>query len=179
VNAIAFVQLALLAHPEGSESPQARRTEFNSFFFTCALLYEALLLVERLAKHYQAVPAFGELRQLLKDRTATDLRNSSLSTLRNQLTFHFSESEIGKQLAITDIDPRFLSSHGRTVADVYYELADACTMGAFAGFGLHEPGALEELGEMIDQTANLAERFRKAAEKFIASVLLADVWERR
>ena len=41
-NTLRFVQAALLAHPENSDSLQAKRTKFNSFFFTCALLYEAI-----------------------------------------------------------------------------------------------------------------------------------------
>ena len=49
----------------------------------------SLRLVERLRKHYHEVPKFEGLHQLLRDRAATELRNSSLATFRNRLTFHF------------------------------------------------------------------------------------------
>ena len=94
VNTLRFVQAALLAHPEESDSLQAKRTKFNSFFFTCALLFEVLLLVERMCKYFRLDPAFDPLHEILKDPNATELRNSNLSPLRNQLTFHFLENEI-------------------------------------------------------------------------------------
>ena len=142
VNTLRFVQAALLAHPEESDSLQVKRTKFNSFFFTCALLYEALQLVERMCKYFRQVPEFGPLHDILKDPTATDLRNSNLNPLRNQLTFHFFENEIGAQLIKNDVNPRFVTGHGETNADVYYELADVCTLGAFSGLQLNQPGAV-------------------------------------
>src|SRR5208337_2770295 len=106
VNTMRFVQTALLAQAEESDSLQAKRTKFNSFFFTCALLYEAIRLVERMGKYFHQVPAFGPLHEILKDPTATELRNSNLNPLRNQLTFHFFEKEIGAQLIKNDANPR-------------------------------------------------------------------------
>jgi len=60
---------------------------------------------------------------------------------------------------------------------VYYELADVCTLGAFAGFSLDEPDALERLGKRIADATNLADRFMNAAEEFIVAVLNAEGWE--
>src|SRR5690348_11285172 len=84
VNALRFVQSALLAYGSDDDSIPAQRTRNNSFFFNSALLYEALLLVERLGRYFHSVPEFNDLRQLLKDPTATELRNSSLAALRNR-----------------------------------------------------------------------------------------------
>jgi len=95
------------------------------------------------------------------------------------LTFHFFESEVGKQLAHTDMAPRFVSGQGETNADVYYELADSCTMGAFAGFRLDESEALEKLGKRIQDATDLAVAFMEAAEKFIVAAVKADGWEKR
>lgn len=67
VNALRFVQVALLAHSEESDSLHATRTRFNSFFFTCALLYEALRLVERMCKHFHQTPEFAPLHEILKE----------------------------------------------------------------------------------------------------------------
>lgn len=82
VNTLRFVQVALHAHPEGSESLQATRTKLKSFFFTCALLYEAFLLVQRLPKHFHDNDAFKPLQELLKEPIATELRNANLNPLR-------------------------------------------------------------------------------------------------
>jgi hypothetical protein len=176
VNTLRFVHAALLAYEHEDDSLRAHRTTYNSFFFNCALLYEALLLVERMCKHFHQVPGFAPLHEILKDRTATELRNSNLNPLRNQLTFHFFENEIGTQLVKTDVVP-FVSGEGETNADVYYELADLCTLGAFSGLHLNEPGALEKLAEQIEATTNLAVMFMDAAEGFLVAVLKADGWE--
>lgn len=178
VNALRFVHTSLLGHCEEDDSPWAKRTRFNSFFFNCALLYEALLLVERLSKHYQDVSEFAELRQILRDRAATELRHSSLAAVRNRLTFHFDESEVGAQLAqTTDMMRTFASGQGNTNADVYYELADSCTLGAFLGSSLDESGAVNKLRERGTEVTDLAIRFMDSAEKFIVAVLKADGWE--
>ena len=179
VNALRFVQAALLAHPEESDSLQAKRTKFNSFFFTCALLFEALQLVERMCKHFRQVPAFAPLQEILKDRTATEFRKSNLNPLRNQLTFHFFEAEVGEQLSKNDVNPRFVTGEGETNADTYYEIADVCALGAFSGLQLNQPGAPEQFGEQANTVTELAVRFYAVAETFIATVLMADGWEFR
>jgi hypothetical protein len=179
VNTLRFVQAALLAHPEESDSLQAKRTKFNSFFFTCALLFEVLLLVERMCKYFRLDPAFSPLHEILKDPTATELRNSNLSPLRNQLTFHFLENEIGEQLVKNDVNPRFVTGQGVTNEDVYYELADVCTLGAFSGLQLNQADAVEQFGKQAQTATELAVRFVKAAEEFINKVLLADGWKLR
>jgi len=177
VNALRFVHVALLGHATEDDSFSAQRARNNSFFFNCALLYEALLLVERLRKHYHEVPEFEGLHQLLRDRAATELRNSSLATLRNRLTFHFDESEIGERLGSTDHAPHFASGDGNNNLNVYNELADACTLGAFLGSRLDEPDALAKLRARIQEATDLAVRFMDAAEDFIVAVLIAEGWE--
>jgi hypothetical protein len=123
VNALRFVHTALLRHDQQEDSLDARRTQFNSFFFNCALLFEALLLVERLSKHFRGLPNFEPLRNLLQDRSVVELRKSSLGPLRNRLAFHFDESEIGGQLRKTNMAPQFVSGEGTINQGVYYELA--------------------------------------------------------
>jgi hypothetical protein len=56
VNALRFVHTALLRHEGQENSLDARRTSFNSFFFNCALLFEALLLVSRPGDFVNANP---------------------------------------------------------------------------------------------------------------------------
>lgn len=180
VNALRFVHVALLAHTEEeSDSLHATRTRFNSFFFTCALLYEALLLVERMCKHFREAPEFVPLHEILKDPIATELRNSNLNPLRNQLAFHFFEDEVGEQLNKSDVNPRFVIGHGETNADVYYEIADVCALGAFSGLQLNQPEALEKFTKLAQTATDVAVRFVDAAETFIAKTLIADGWDLR
>jgi hypothetical protein len=75
------------------------------------------------------------------------------------------------------MSPRFASGQDDTNMNVYYELGDLCTMWAFSGLQLNDPGALEKYEEQISMTTNLSVKFMDAAEKFIAAVLKADGWE--
>jgi hypothetical protein len=177
VNSLRFVQAPVLAHPDDADSAHATRTRLNSFFFTCSLLYEALLLVERMGKYFHQLPEFVPLHAILKDRAATELRNSNLNPLRNTLTFHFSEDEIGAQLIKNDASPRFVSGNGKKQQDIYYELADMCTLGAFSGLQLNQQGALEQFGAQANTVTDLAIRFVGASETFIGTVLIADGWK--
>lgn len=179
VNALRFVHTALLRHDTEDDSPDARRTRFNSFFFNCALLYEALLLVERLNKHYRDVPEFELLRGLLKDRNVIELRKS-LGPLRNRLAFHFDETEIGTQLHNSDMAPQFSFGEGTINQGVYHELADACALGVFSGLKLHHQEILEPdgaLGKQVVMATDTANRFTDAAEKFLTAVLETDGWK--
>lgn len=177
VNALRFVQTALLTHKHEEASLRANRTRYNSFFFSCALLYEALQLVERLGRHYRDVPEFANLHELLKNPVATELRKSSLGPIRNRLAFHFDEDEIGVQLAKTDMVPRFVSGQGKTNEDVYYQLADLCALGVFAGFSLDDPQVLQKVEARIRAATDLALGFINSAEPFIAVVLCSEGWE--
>jgi len=87
--------------------------------------------------------------------------------------------KIGKQLAKMDAVPQFVSGEGPSNVDVYYELADLCTMGAFSGLKLDEPGVDEKLVEPFQNATDLAIRFMNAAEAFLAAVTKADGWEVR
>jgi hypothetical protein len=130
-----------------------------------------------MGKHYRDFPAFLKLRKILRDPLARRLRESSLAPLRNQLTFHFLEEEIGAQLAKTEMLARFVSGQGDTNAGVYYELADACALGAFSEVPLDAPDALERLGKQIAAATDLALRFVNASEEFIVEALKAGGWE--
>lgn len=146
VNALRFVHVALLDHKDDGDTTRANRTRFNSFFFNCALLYEALLLLERLPKHYRNVPSFEKLHEILKDPVATELRSW------------------------------FVSGEGEATTSVYYQLADVCALGVFAGFSLDEPETLKKLTKRFAEATDLAVRFINAAEGFIGDVLHAEGW---
>ncbi|SRR6266700_318258 len=177
VNAMRFVPSVLEAHREDDGSPKASRTKFNSFFFTYSLLYEALLLVQRLPKNFHQRPEFLPLQQMLKDKTATALKDSNLNPLRNKLVFHFDEVEVKSQLAKNAFTPVFAIGEGDTNADVYLEIADACTLGTFSGLRLSEPNAKEQFSELAKRVTDLAIRFMDAADDFINKMLLSDGWE--
>ena len=130
-------------------------------------------------KNFHQDPAFAPLQEILKDPAATEIRKSNLNPLRNHVTFHFFEDPIGAQLVKNDMNPRFVMGQGEANTDVYYELADVCTLGAFSGLQLNQPSAVQQFGQQAQTATELAVRFMDAAEKFIATVLMADGWWKR
>lgn len=180
VNALRFVQVPLMTSAS-KDTPEAHRTRYNSFFFTSALLFDGMLLVERLGKHFHGIPEFDTgLRPLLKDSVVTDLRKLNLNPIRNTLAFHFGEDEIGAQLAkSTSIAPRFTSGMGETNINVYHELPDLCALGAFLGASLDSDDSLEKFRARIIETTTLSNSFVNAAENLIVASLKRDGWEHK
>src|SRR5690348_15952245 len=96
VNALRFVH-SPLEHFQ-NDSPAALRVRYNSFFFNCALFYEAGLLIQKLHEHHGGLPEFQALAQVMNGKPALALRDSSLNPLRNHFVFHFAIDETGEQL---------------------------------------------------------------------------------
>ena len=83
-----------------------QRVQGTTRFFTTAPCFMRLCFwLSVWLKHFRDVPEFGPLREILKDRTATEIRNSNLNPLRNQVAFHFSEDAIGGQFMKMDMEP--------------------------------------------------------------------------
>ena len=125
------------------------------------------------------LPSLLHSTKFSRNPAATELRKSNLNPLRNQLTFHFFEDEVGEQLTKGGSNPRFLSGHGETNADVYYELADVCALGAFSGLQLDKPEAVQQFAKLAQTATDVAIRFVEAAETFIAKTLIAGGWQMR
>jgi hypothetical protein len=130
-----------------------------------------------MCKYFHQISEFEPLQEILKDPSATELRKANLNPLRNQLAFHFFEDAVGQQLSKSEVNPRFVTGQGEKNADVYYELADVCTLGAFSGLQLDQSKAVEQFAELAKTATDLAVRFVDAAETFVAKTLIADGWE--
>src|SRR5437867_9492368 len=99
VNQIRFVHCAFLQSTR-SDSPSDRRQLNQSFFFSCALVFEGWPLAQRLAQHYRDRDSFKNgLGKLLKDRDAEEFVSQTLKDLRNFAVFHPDEREVGRCLA--------------------------------------------------------------------------------
>ncbi len=74
VNGLQFVISAMITDAQDS-SPTARRSRINSFLFGSAILYESLLLIEKMNKQFGRNEVFNQgLYTLLKDPVARKLR---------------------------------------------------------------------------------------------------------
>jgi hypothetical protein len=178
VNSLRFVQTVLEPYHE-DDSPAAVLIKYNSFFFTCALLYEVSKTVQYFGKHHHGLPEYKAMMEVINTHAAVDLRNSNLGELRNKLVFHFGYDEIGIQLAKLELDePIFASGKGDANKHVYLELADLCVINAFAGSAASKKKEdIERFRGLLKQTTELALQFMGKADEFILAVLKTQGWE--
>jgi hypothetical protein len=96
VNSLQFVISALLKDDQDL-SPRATRSRINSFLFGSAILYEGLLLAEKMNQQFGRNETFEQgLHSLLKDPTALTLRQSHMGPARNFAVFHYDPEEFGR-----------------------------------------------------------------------------------
>ena len=118
-------------------------------------------------KHFGKMPEFQKLAQVTtKSPVARKLRDSSLTSIRNQLVFHFEAKAIGGQLQDLELEkPIFIAGMGTTNAQVYYELSDLCTLMALSDVADGTPVEIliEQIGEVIGSFTDVGEAFMVAA----------------
>jgi hypothetical protein len=177
VNSLRFVQTVLEPYHD-DDSPAAVLVRYNSFFFTCALLYEASKTVQYFGKHHRNLRAYKDMMAVINTHAAVNLRDSNLGEIRNKLVFHFGSDEIGIQLAKLNLDePIFVIGKGDANKHVYMELADLCVSNAFAGFAASEkPEDTQRMKDLIKQVTDLALLFMERADDFIVTVLYSSGW---
>lgn len=178
INSLRFVQTVLEPF-QMDDTPAAVLVRYNSFFFTCALLFEASKTVQYFGKHHSNLKAYKDMMAVINTHAAVDLRDSNLCEIRNKLVFHFGYDEIGIQLARLELDePIFVIGQGPANKHVYMELADLCVSNAFAGFPASEkPEDIQRVKDLIKQTTELALLFMEKADDFIVTVLNSSGWE--
>lgn len=176
VNALFFVHQALVAH-EGDDSPAAVRARYNSVLFSCAILFEALQLVQHIGKHFSTLPEFQKLSKLVNSKDARKIIDSTFAGLRNKLVFHFDPKEIGHQLGDLELpEPIFLSAMGQTNGQIYYELADLCAFRTLNGPSFPASDAALAESDFTRITSNLITDFSNVAQEFICACLESEGW---
>jgi hypothetical protein len=178
INSLRFVQTVLEPFHE-DDSPAASLVKYNSFFFTCALLYEASNIVQHFGKHYRDLREYKDMKAVINTPEAVDLRNAKLGEIRNKLVFHFDYDEIGIQLAKLELEePIFVIGKGYDRKHVYMELADLCVRNAFVGFPASDKEEdIQRVKELMKRTTELALLFMFKADDFIVTMLYSHGWE--
>ncbi len=176
VNALFFVHQALVVH-EDDNSPAAMRAKYNSVLFSCGILFESFVLVQRIGKYFSAVPEFRNLSALMNSKEARKILESDFSKLRNTLVFHFDPEEVGKQLEKLELsEPTFTSAQGRTNGQVYCELSDLCAFRTLYGPSFPGSDALLAESEFTRLASKLIVDFSNAAQDLIQASLSATGW---
>lgn len=173
VNALSFAHWTMVPVIE-DDSLHAQRTRTNSFFFACAILYEALLLVEKMNKNFHTEDTFAGLKAILKDKTAQKIRSLHLGRARNNVVFHYLPESFGEIVNIPGLSEcSFVAGVGKTRIQSYYTFADVLAMEFFVGFAANNSERFYDvLGELMISTRQLAANFVDAADHLISRSLL-------
>jgi hypothetical protein len=172
VNQIRFVNQAAL-DSEHSDSPSDHRQLNQSYFFTCALIFEGWPLAQRLAQHYRDRKSWKEgFGKLLRDREAQAFVSDSLKGLRNSAIFHPDEEEVARCLAEVSSDSVVaMSGIKRPAGATYYDLGDMVTFQTLVGPSKSQEEFLANLQSAMSISMGLLRRFLRCADLLIAEVL--------
>ncbi len=172
VNALSFAHWVMEPALK-DKSQNGIRTRNNSFLFTCGVLYEALLLVEKMHKHFGRSEAFNNgLRKLSRDKTARKVRTSHLEPARNNVVFHFLPPSFGKLINIPgDYECLFASGEGNIRKQIYYPFADLIATEFLVGFAGDHKRFYDTLDTAMMEIRTLARSFADAADHLIRESL--------
>jgi hypothetical protein len=168
VNALSFAHWSVLPFWKDS-TLLGLRTRNNLFLYTCAVLAESLLLVEKMFVNFNREPAFADMKAILKTKTAKRLRNMHLERVRNNVVFHFLPEAFGKMVNIPGESMcSFVSGLGNDRVQRYYNFADILAMEFFVGRAANNSEDFyKDLEQLMIGTRQLAADFANAAENQI------------
>lgn len=154
-------------------SPTARRARINSFLFGSAILYEGLLLVERMNKQFGLNEVFSQgLHTLLKDPVARRLRKSHMGPVRNFAVFHYISAEFGKIVNSASVETcEFMVGQEKSGRESYFPFADVLAAGVLMGRSRDDEDFYDDLGSVMSETKDLATHFVDFSHKLILKCL--------
>jgi hypothetical protein len=173
VNSLQFVVSAMVMN-EKDTSPLARCSRINSFLFGSAILYEGLLLVERMNQQFGQNKVFNQgLYTLLRDPLAGKLRKHHMNPARNRAVFHFDSEEFGNIMKDTGVEDvcEFLAGRGSSSSKTYFPFADVLATQILMSRVGNDEDFYESLGSVMSDTKVLATNFIGFAYKLILTSL--------
>jgi hypothetical protein len=172
VNSLQFVISAFV--PDGQDvSPSAQCARINSFLFGASILYEGLLLVEKMNQHFGSNEVFSRgLHTLLKDPVARALRKSHMGPARNFAVFHYEPKEFGRIVTDATVQEcEFMVGRGNSGRESYFPYADVVATELLMGKAGSDEPFYARLGSVMNETRGLAIRFIEFSHKLILKSL--------
>jgi hypothetical protein len=179
VNTMRYQILATMPYRD-DDSPLAKRQRLVSFLQTAALLYESLLLLQRLGKHFRHSATFQlNLAPLLSDKKVTRLRDGPLKRIRNQFAYHLNEGTMA--LALKWLRGRetytFAESSGQRKADVYYSLVDEAVFRFAVAADPNRQSYSRRFRSLFSRTKDLAIAVADGSDLLIGEYLVGQGWQ--
>jgi hypothetical protein len=171
VNGLQFV-ISALVNDAQDFSPKARRSRINSFLFGSSILYEGLLLVEKMNQQFGRNETFDQgLHTLLKDPAARNLRQFH-TRARNFAVFHYDPEEFGRLVKSASVEEcEFMVGRGNLSRESYFPFADTLATEVLMGRASSDEDFYDSLGSVMGETRELARRFVRFSETLISRCL--------
>lgn len=178
-NAMALGHSAIVA-PLKYQSPRVRRDRTAALIYTGAMLAEGLVFAKALGRHFRYLPQYRDgFGKLLGDKQVHEFRTRYLKPLRDKVTFHFDVKVIANVIASMRFAEYVLASgRGKIAGQIYFDLADDVVTCLLVGPYETDAQFLGRLKEFMTGTANLYERFMRAAHHLVPAAL-AELGARR
>lgn len=172
MNALNFAHSPFL-HAGERNTPDAQRDRLNSYFFASAILYEVLVLIQKMHKAFQNDEIFQNgLRLLAKGTVAEKLKSNNLDPVRNGAVFHFLPERFAETLEKATCDEcPFIEAEGNANKSVYYPFADVITAEMLVGFASDDEVFDAALADSMTKTREMLLKFALAAETLIIARL--------
>jgi hypothetical protein len=169
VNSLQFVVSAF----DAQNTAAAQRSRINSFLFGSSILYEGLLLVQKMNQHFGHNQIFKEgLHTLLKDQVALRLQKHHMGPARNSAVFHYEPKEFGRMVESASVDIcEFMVGRGTSGSESYFPFADVLATQLLMGRASSDEDFLKQLGSVMSETRELAIRFIAFSHKLILKCL--------
>lgn len=170
VNSLQFVVSAFDAQ---NISSTAQRSRINSFLFGSAILFEGLLLVQKMNQHFGHNQIFKKgLHTLLKDPVALRLQKHHMGPARNSAVFHYEPREFGRMVESASVDVcEFMVGRGTSASEGYFPFADVLATQLLMGRADAGEEFYEHLGSVMGETRDLGVRFIEFSHKLILRCL--------
>lgn len=168
LNSLRFLQCTFLSAAD-LKPPGDFRQRLNAFFFIVAVMYEGLILLKRMGKHFQGSNNWQhKIVPILRDGAFDRLFSASMGPLRNQAVFHFFEDALKEPLDGCDSkDFTVVAGSGRGQKEVFYELSDRLTLGLFIGKSVSTEEQTRHVITLMNQTLDLLKEIVEASESLI------------
>ena len=172
INGLQFAIFVMVTDPQDF-SPAARRSRINSFLFGSAILYEGLLLVEKMNKNFGRNNVFKQgLHTLLRDPSARTLRRSHMGPARNFAVFHYEPDQFGRIVNSASVyECEFMTGRGSSSPASYFPFADTLAAEVLMGEASAGEDFYKRLGLVMSETRDLSLRFIQFSERLISKCL--------
>ena len=189
INQLSFCQqvyLEVIKKPDSLTDPATPtdlRQVHNSFFFMCAVLYEAFKLIGPLGKEFRNYKSFREgLAKLNKDPKLNFLKEKVFPKMRSKFIYHVDPDPFLEALETYNIrNIEFIKSVSNKQGDIYFNLSDELVLNYIIEATGDGPQNAEEerkhYQEIVGKVAEVMSDYVLRASDLMNDYILRKLWK--